>query len=181
MPILGTVASSHFTSSTAVDNGAMFPLGMVQVGSAGTGTVSFTSIPATYKHLQIRITTLGSTADDIAMKVNSNLGLKTHWLRGNGTTGASIINNPWPTYGLYISETGVSTTIPTPIIIDLLDYTATNKNKVTRILGGRDENGSGRVWLASGLYDDLTAVSSITFISSFGQYSSIALYGIKGA
>jgi hypothetical protein len=151
------------------------------VGSGGASTITFSSIPSTYTHLQIRIATLGSIADDIAMKVNSTVGLKTHWLRGNGTTAAGLVNNPWSTYGLYISENGVSTTNPTPLIIDLLDYTSTNKNKVIKILGGRDDNGSGRVWLAGGLFDDLTAVSSITFTSSFAQYTSIALYGIKGA
>ena len=153
----------------------------VTVGSGGQSSVQFTSIPSTYKHLQIRIATLGSTADDIAMKVNSTVGLKTHWLRGNQSTATGLVNNPWSTYGLYVSENGVSTTNPTPLIIDLLDYTSTNKNKVIKILGGRDDNGSGRVWLAGALFDDLTAVSSITFTSSFGQYSSIALYGIKGA
>jgi len=179
----GTSAASNSVSITtpSADTGAMFPIGMVQVGSGGQSTVSFTSIPATYKHLQIRITAVASTADDIAMKVNSTVGLKTHWLRGNGTTAASIVNNPWSPYGLYISENGATPTNPTPIIVDLLDYTATNKNKVIKILGGRDENGSGRVWHAGALFDDLTAVSSITFTCSFGQYSSIALYGIKGA
>lgn len=150
------------------------------VGSGGASTITFSSIPSTYTHLQARIMTTASTLDDLGMKVNSTVGLKTHWLRGNGTTAVGLTNNPWSTYGLYISENGNEPTYPTAIIVDLLDYTNTNKNKVIRILGGTDKNGSGRVWLASGLFDDLTAVSSITFTSSFAQYSSIALYGIKG-
>jgi hypothetical protein len=151
------------------------------VGSGGASTITFSSIPSTYTHLQARIMTTASTLDDLGMKVNSNVGLKTHWLRGNGTTAVALVNNPWSTYGLYISENGNETTYPNAIIVDLLDYTNTNKNKVIRILGGIDKNGSGRVWFASGLFDDLTAVSSITFTSSFAQYTSIALYGIKGA
>jgi len=173
--------SSASGSITPTAGSSYESIATTTVGSGGASTISFTSIPATYKNLQIRIATLGSTADDIAMKVNSTVGLKTHWLRGNQSTAAGLVNNPWSTYGLYVSENGVSTTNPTPLIIDLLDYTSTNKNKVIRFIGGRDDNGSGRVWLAGALFDDLTAVSSITFTSSFGQYSSIALYGIKGA
>jgi hypothetical protein len=179
MPILfGTIASSN--QQARADTGVMFPIQMVSVGAAGASTISFTSIPATYKNLQIRITTTATTADDIGMKINSNVGLKTHWIMGDGSTAVSTVNNPWSTYGLYISNNGNVATNPTSLIIDLLDYTNTSKNKVIRFIGGRDANGSGRVWLGSGLFDDLTAVSTITFTSSFAQYTSAALYGIKG-
>jgi hypothetical protein len=69
--------------------------------------------------------------------------------------------------------------------MDILDYTSTNKNKVGRHIGGVDYNGSGGVYLGSSLYSTTSAISSISLTSNNGQnflqYSSFALYGIKGA
>lgn len=69
-------------------------------------------------------------------------------------------------------------------VMDILDYTNTNKYTTTRILGGADINGTGRTVLGSGLWMNTAAVSTLTIItdnaSTFSQYSSFALYGIKG-
>ena len=71
------------------------------------------------------------------------------------------------------------------IVIDLLDYSNTNKYKTLRSLGGWDANGSGRIILNSGLWGNSgSAISSIDIVTSTGnnfvQYSTFALYGIKG-
>jgi hypothetical protein len=69
-------------------------------------------------------------------------------------------------------------------VFDILDYANTNKNKTVRVLGGVDFNGSGVVFLSSGLYDTTSAVSSFTIQTpssrTFPEHSSFALYGIKG-
>ena len=52
-PILGILASSNY-QRVVPDDGAMFPIAMANVGSAGASFVEFTSIPDTYKHLQLR-------------------------------------------------------------------------------------------------------------------------------
>jgi hypothetical protein len=69
-------------------------------------------------------------------------------------------------------------------ICDILDYTNTNKNRVTRSLTGYDANGSGNSRLYSGLYVSTTTVTSIKLWAEPGslhtEYSSFALYGIKG-
>jgi len=50
---------------------------------------------------------------------------------------------------------------------------------------GFDANGSGRVGLFSGSYQSTSAVNQVTIYSdnrtaNFSQYSSFALYGVKG-
>jgi hypothetical protein len=70
-------------------------------------------------------------------------------------------------------------------VIDILDYASANKNKTVRGLIGVDENGAGRIGLGSGLWQNSsTAISSISITPQAGtlflQYSSFALYGIKG-
>jgi hypothetical protein len=70
------------------------------------------------------------------------------------------------------------------IILDFLDYADTNKFKTMRSLGGVDLNGAGEVNFYSGMYSSTNAISGITLAPGVGtnflQYSSFALYGIKG-
>jgi hypothetical protein len=71
-------------------------------------------------------------------------------------------------------------------ILDILDYANTNKYKTTRNLAGVDSNDTnGKISFESGSWRSTSAVSTITLISGTGsdflQYSSFALYGIKGA
>jgi hypothetical protein len=68
-------------------------------------------------------------------------------------------------------------------IIDLLDYADTNKFKTLRALSGTDNNGSGHIIFGSGLYQETTAISSVTLEANGVNWltgSHFALYGIKG-
>lgn len=67
-------------------------------------------------------------------------------------------------------------------IMDILDYTNTNKYKTMRMLEGFDQNGSGQVYLNSGLWQSTSAITSITITGhnyNYASGSSFALYGIK--
>jgi hypothetical protein len=69
-------------------------------------------------------------------------------------------------------------------VVDILDYADTNKFKTFRSLAGQDQNNtSGRIALVSGLYRSTSAITTLDLnleSGLWGQYSSIALYGIKG-
>ena len=155
----------------------------VSVGSGGQSTISFTSIPSTYKHLQVRYMTLTGTAtNDLRMRFNSDTATNYVWhqLQGNGATAAA---------GANLSQTLIGagmvggTANPGSGIIDILDYENTNKFTTTRSLAGIDQNGSGVMMFWSGLWRNTNAVTQIDFTSAsgnFNQNTSIALYGIKG-
>ena len=67
-------------------------------------------------------------------------------------------------------------------VADILDFNSTNKYKTVRGLGGYDGNDTnGIVTFRSGAWMNTAAVTSITLLpnSSFAQYSSFALYGVK--
>jgi hypothetical protein len=174
-PILGIIASSRAVASNSYES-----IATVTIGSGGASTASFTSIPATYQHLQIRI--LAKTGDagaygSASMTINGAAGEQRHELYGTGSaTGSGANASSFLAYVGGTAQFGVA-------IVDILDYTDTNKNRTTRGLGGVDNNGSGIVALTSGLETSTTAVSSLTFTANsgnFAQYSSFALYGIKG-
>ena len=72
--------------------------------------------------------------------------------------------------------------MPSVGIIDFLDYTDTNKNRVVRQITAGDRNGAGgEVNFASHLFVTTAAISAIKILATINQYSSFALYGIKGA
>jgi hypothetical protein len=156
----------------------------VTVGGGGQSSIDFTSIPATYKHLQIRaFTATASAATGIRARFNSDTGTNYvyHLLYG---TGASALASSQTSQTAIQPGFTSSTTAPSAFILDILDYANTNKNKTTRSLDGGDANGSGDVILYSGLWLSTAAITSITFNRAdsvnFPQYSSFALYGIKG-
>jgi len=70
MPILGTVASQFsskpFNSYESIQT--------VTVGAGGTATVTFSSIPATYTHLQIRGIARASADTQLDVTLNSDTG-----------------------------------------------------------------------------------------------------------
>ena len=150
------------------------------LGTGSSGTITFSSIPSTYKHLQIRITGFQATSNDVFIKVNSDAGVRGHWLMGNGSS-ASAGSEAGTTDGQYFGTFGWNGTYPSVYVVDVLDYGSTTKAKTIRSLGGYDANGSGRVNLISSLFTTTSAISSITFTSgnSYSSNSHFALYGIK--
>jgi hypothetical protein len=153
------------------------------VGTA-VSSITFSSIPATYTHLQIRQIAATSVADRF-FKIQFNSDTATnyswHYLQGDGAT-ATASAGATVAYG--INGTGPnSTTYFGAVVTDILDYANTNKYKTTRSLSGADMNGAGGyVQLFSSNWRSTTAITSITLTPSsgnFNQYSSFALYGIK--
>jgi len=148
----------------------------VTVGASPVASIQFTSIPATYKHLQLRWYAVGSL--DQSIEINSALQPdKTHRLNGDGATVLSNTGNQ-----IFLNYyTNLNATSPSVGIIDFLDYTDTNKNRVLRHITAQDRNGAGgEVNLASHLFLTTTAISAIKIAATINQYSSFALYGIKG-
>lgn len=156
-------------------------------GTGSSGTITFSSIPSTYKHLQIRYiarTDFSTAGADFLYSINGNTTNSSyayHRLGGEGSvafaqsaTSSRIVGiNNGSTAGANMYAVG---------IMDILDYTDTNKNRTIRNLVGSDRNGSGLVGLYSNLYMSTTAVSSISLITENGNWtalSSFALYGIK--
>ena len=186
-PILGIIASQNYQRIT--DTGDMFPIGVVTVGSGGASTITFSSIPATYTHLQIRGISRNTGANSDATSYfnfnsDSASNYTIHYLQGNGSSGSAT--GIAPAGGSWFTDTpGTSTSsnIFATSVIDILDYANTNKFKVFRSLTGYDANGSGKVSLYSGLWRSTSAINSIVLVQNagnFAQNSQFALYGIKG-
>ena len=188
--LIGIIASSGGGGAGA--GGDFESIATVTVSSA-TNSISFTSIPSTYKHLQVRAigrnsNTGGNAARNAGMQFNSDTSsvYAIHYVAGNGSsafTDADFnINQPY-TYAFPDDNTTADTF--GAVIFDILDYADVNKFKTVRSLSGSDVNGSGTVRLNSALWRSTSAIDTVRFftyngVGNFVAGTQFALYGIKG-
>jgi hypothetical protein len=185
-PILGIIASQNYPRVT----NSYESIATVTVGSGGSSSISFGSIPGTFKHLQIRAisrnTTSGSGIQIGLVTFNSDTGSNyaRHNLIGNGssasanavTSTTAIVAGVQPQAGELSNSFGAT-------VMDILDYANTSKYKTTRTLEGFDLNGSGEANFRSGVWRSTAAITDIRFTASsanIAEFSQFALYGIKG-
>lgn len=186
-PILGIYASQisgHlWAPSGAYDSIATYT-------PTGTGTVDFTSIPQGYTHLQLRVfIQYGANDRAMGIRLNSDTGsnYSVHALYGQGSSVSSYgVANQTITEWLYNYDfgSGFASTSFVGGVIDILDYTNTNKYKTIRSVEGVDFNGAGNVFVRSASWRSTSAITSINLNvqggGNFATGTSIALYGIKG-
>ncbi len=193
-----TATNANGTSAASAASNSVTPAvptsyeSIATLNAGGSSTVSFTSIPSTYKHLQIRYigiaSNASSTARDLRLAFNDDAAGSSydrHTLQGNGTS-ASASNSTSTGYVVLVDGiTGGTATSFGVGVIDIIDYQSTSKNKTVRSFFGTDQNGAstGYVKLASALWRNTNAITKITItndIGAFGTGSTFALYGIKG-
>lgn len=193
-PILGIMASS-ISGSKAITSS--FESIATATAAGGEMSLSLTSIPSTYKHLQVRI-----IARDTAPIVGQGSGI----FYVNGDTGVSYTNHKLIGYNFTTTPTtqGGDTTTSGNMnfwcppaantaaaygvaIIDIIDYANTSKYKTMRGVTGWSNNSTASpvsgIVLASTLWITTNAITSMNIVpyaSGFSAGSSIALYGIRG-
>jgi hypothetical protein len=183
-PILGIFASQGRVAANSYES-----IATVLVGSGGSSSISFTSIPSTYKHLQIRVlarSTRATNSDGTSWRFNSDSGnnYSMHNLNTDGSGGVSAVAQTSVAQIEInrVAAANLTSTIFGAGVVDILDYADTNKYKTTRSILSYDANGSGEVYFSSGSWRSTSAINSITVTCAvnFAQYTSFALYGIKG-
>jgi hypothetical protein len=185
--ILGYGKTSNMLSGNPVATGD-FELIQTVFGTGSSTTVTFSSIPQNYKHLQIRYVgknTVGSDNINLTMNGISSGVYVAHRLWGNGTAVAVTPSGTASSAFLLLSDAiSVSATANSfgAGIIDILDYSSTTKNKTVKIISGVSDS-TPSVQIGSGLYAQTTAVSSLTLTVPSGfltDLSRFSLYGIRG-
>lgn len=157
-----------------------------------TSTITFSSIPSTYKHLQLRAIykSAGSNVYNawFSGKINNDTGANYsyHTVYGNGSSaGAVAYANNTVLDGFTRPGSDAGGAFYGAMIMDILDYKDTNKYKTIRHIGGADINLSTTrldVGIMSNGWRSTSAINEISFYGNQGafiQYSHFALYGIK--
>lgn len=185
-----SLKTNTFSRSALAGNPLIMPGSYESIASAtgtgSSGTITFSSIPSTYTHLQIRFIGRSSSAasSTIKMNFNSDTGSNyaNHMLYCDGASPYAAQNVSQTFLRFYgMSYSGLTAGIMSSHVVDILDYANTNKYKTIRTLGGFDANGSGEQGLYSALWMSNTAITSIDLITGAGNWttdSSFSLYGI---
>jgi hypothetical protein len=181
--MIGNIAAALYGTGVPPVTSSYESIATVLVGSGGASYAEFTSIPSTYKHLQIRCSIRGSNNNYQLIRLNSdnNTNYAYHYMYGTGS--AVGAGNVTSTSSMGFTDTTNSASIFNALIIDILDYASTSKNKTLRGLGGFDTNGGGFISMNSGLwFKTPEAINTIRFTpdnGTYAEYSTFALYGIK--
>jgi hypothetical protein len=148
---------------------------------SASSSITFNSISSSYTDLRIVLTVLGSTANFVRMRFNSDTGTNYSrtLLSGDGSTATSTrtTNDDY----IRVYSAALSTTIPSLYTHDIFSY-AGSKNKTLLSSVAGDFNGSGEVTRTVNLWRSTSAINTILIYASSGTITGTAtLYGIKAA
>jgi hypothetical protein len=184
MPLLTTQSAKGYGFGSLVApsiSTSYVSLGSVKLASNQT-SVTFSSIPATYKHLEFRLfqRKSGGGNDAMLMHLNgdfTNGNYAYYSFLGDGTSGVqSIVDNS--AIGSTRSN-GWNTTV-----ITIPDYASTAKTKTYQALSGSSSQTESCIFYVGTVWDNTSAVNTIRLTVGDGNPfitgSTFALYGIKG-
>ena len=156
---------------------------------ADVSSVTFSSIPATYEHLQLRTSIRSAyAAADYAMlyiRLNGDTGANytRHYMYGHdsSTGGGGDTSQTFMLLGITEPNATEPSAVYANHVIDLLDYANTNKYTTASAING--QLGWPVAQQLSGLWDDTSAVSTILLYDGnaqdFVRGSEFTLYGIQ--
>ena len=164
----------------------------VTVGSGGAAAIEFTSIPATYTDLLVKLggrsSRSGAVAEEFLLTFNNNgSNYSEKWLRGTGASAASSTFSGSSIQQL--GQPGASATANTfgNWEFYIPNYAGSN-NKSISLDGVTESNsataGHALAYLETGLWADSAAITSIKLSAGAylaEQYSTAYLYGISNA
>jgi hypothetical protein len=194
-----SIKTGVISRSMLVGNPPFIPTSFESIATAtGTGssaTITFSSIPATYKHLQLRVLARDAGATDnpanstiIRLNNTTTNSYTWHYLTGNGSAVSSVGYGFGPTGGDgYIQALttggGTAANIMGVGIINIADYSNTSKLKTMTAVSGIEQNGDGRTTVTSILFNSTNAINRIDLVGTGGNFTTtsvFSLYGITG-
>jgi hypothetical protein len=161
----------------------------VTVGSGGASSIDFASIPSTYTDLVLKVSArsarTGYPVDDIQLQFNgSTTSFTARTLRvlaDNSVTSSSETN-----IGGFISDADQTASTFASTEFYIPNYTASAAYKSVSLESVSENNASANTNknMSAGLWSNNSAITSIKLIlsvSTFVQYSTASLYGIKSS
>jgi hypothetical protein len=149
-------------------------LATVTLGSSAS-SVTFSSIPATYRDLIVVVEGLSAGGDSALMTLNGDTGSNYTYVRMFGTgsgSGASSSGTSREIFNIYSSR-GTN-------IIQIMDYSATNKHKTSI---SRSNTANTIVMAFASRWANTAAVNSVALSlggTTFAATTTLSLYGVIG-
>jgi hypothetical protein len=152
------------------------PLANVTLGTA-VSSVTFGSIPATYRDLIIVLVGSSSTLTNVTLRINGDSGSNYSFQRMTATTSGFDGNSGTGTSGT-LAFSGVVSTSATQFNLNIMDYSATNKHKTTI---SRTDNSARGTEAYANRWANTAAVTSVSISTASGNWAigtTAAIYGI---
>lgn len=193
-PILTGVIASGISGNLIQPfsiQGGYDALATVTVPSGGAASINISGIPSVYKHLQLRCISrntstgyLSTGALYLQFNNDTSTNYSFHSLRGDGSTASAYGQSSTGNNVIFVSGSTGSGSSNTDnygvAVIDILDYSSSNKTKVVRAIAGQDANGSGMIDIDSGCWYNTEPITSVQFVSgTYAEDSQFALYGVR--
>ena len=161
------------------------------VGSGGSSSIDFTSIPATYTDLLLKVSARRSDSTEgyLSLRFNANSGsnYSNKTLRGTGSA-ASSSSDSSATYLDFWVIPGTSYTATTFGNIDIYipNYAGSTNKSVSAENVAEGNNATMYMQITAGLWAQTSAINQITLYAAgasgtFAQYSTAYLYGISNS
>jgi hypothetical protein len=160
------------------------------VGSGGASSVTFSSIPATYTDLVVKVSArdiaTGISWDNLRLAFNSiSSGYSAKLLYGTSSTAASLSDTAGTYFNsMYIDSADQTVNTFGNLEIFIPNYTSSNYKSVSWDGVIETNSAAALVYLGAGLLSNTAAISSMTFTpvtGNFVQYSTFSLYGINNS
>lgn len=160
------------------------PISTTTLGANST-TITFSSIPGTYTDLVLVVVGTGTASNGkLRMNADSATNYSQTVLYGSGTSAISSRLSSQTSIDYWGADAGISSTIPSMSKVTFFNY-AGSTNKTVLIENPNDQNGSGAIWTAVGLYRSTSAITQINLImgstASYKTGTTATLYGILKA
>jgi hypothetical protein len=187
MPLLTTQSARGFGFTSATSGSATSAFFSIASASGGSGSVTFSSIPQTYTHLQVRA---------IEYCTSAGTGIGEWYVRFNGdTTGANYYKLRYHGYGsgnlvgqnASVGSEGIWGTTENrnsaagagAYTMDIHNYTSSNyKTMIAR--GGSATTSAIVASVAMGPWLSTNAINSITIECNGGNFGGISRFGLYG-
>lgn len=160
-------------------------------GTGSSGTITFSSIPQDYKHLQIRYSAKnlgsGATSPHMDVRFNNFSSFNVYHVHRLYAINTALTSDYAVSTNRFRFENVVSTSTTVDAfqigVIDIGDYSNPNTYKTLKLFSGRADT-SNVISSQSGLYERLEAIDRVDLIlpsgDSFNSKSRFSLYGIRG-
>ena len=156
-------------------------------------SVTFSSIPQTYEHLQLRYTLALNTTNNAYQRlwlgdgsVDTGTDYSDHYMYGHDSATAAA-SGSGGSQGIYLGQApgSLDRAWSGPTIVDILDYVSTDKNTSVMIFNwdGGTETYADYLTFGSGLWESTAAVDTIKIDNRYAHNllrgSEFSLYGLN--
>lgn len=187
-------SSKFWDQSTTLDNFIL--ISSQEVGSGGAASITFSSIPSIYKHLEIRYVAKSTTVTTdvgVSWRIRPNdnttagdyLTAGTYGQRG-GADDNSVLATPsnaglLPWWNINTSKTGFDSYVGSGTVT-IFDYASPAKHKTIIMQGGFHWDTNSQMSNQIVLWESADAITSLKVLPDTGdwaQYTKFSLYGVK--